>query len=96
MNDQNAIVIGVSPDSDESHQRFRERNGLPFHLVADGERELIDLYDVRRRIGPTSTKRVTYLIAKGGTIRGVYHHELAIGKNQGDVLSGLRELNSSP
>lgn len=32
---KNAVVLGVSPDSVESHKRFRETLGLPFHLLSD-------------------------------------------------------------
>ena len=37
-------VVGVSADSAQSHVRFRERHGLPFHLVADTERQLIEAF----------------------------------------------------
>ena len=42
----NAVVIGVSPDSEKSHQRFRDKYDLPFLLLADPERQAIEGYDV--------------------------------------------------
>jgi peroxiredoxin len=66
---------------------------LPFNLVSDPERRIIRQYDVQRRIPLLRNKRVTYVIDKGGIIRGVFHHELAIGSHRSDVLGALRALN---
>jgi peroxiredoxin Q/BCP len=41
-----AVVIGVSPDSETSHQKFRERQGLPFYLLADTEHKTAEAYGV--------------------------------------------------
>ena len=86
-------MVGVSSDSIESHRRFREENGLPFLLVADTERKVIGLYDVRRAFAIAPTKRVTYLIDKAGVIRNVFHHEFAIGRHKNEVLEGLKSIN---
>lgn len=85
----------MSPDSLQSHQRFKEEHGLPFPLIADTERKVIRLYEVQRRL-LRLTQRVSYLIDKAGDIRGVFHHEVAIGSHQRDVLEGLRRLVSQP
>ena len=86
-------MVGVSADSIQSHRRFREENGLPFPLAADTERKVIRLYDVRRTFSIAPTKRVTYLIDKAGVIRDVFHHELAIGRHNNEVLEGLKSIN---
>lgn len=39
-----AAVVGVSPDSLESHERFRENHGLPFPLIADEDHALAEAY----------------------------------------------------
>ncbi len=85
--------MGISPDSIESHQRFKKEFQLPFSLVADTRREVINLYGVRRALVGL-TKRVTYLIDKAGVVQAVFHHELAIGRHQNDVLEGLKRLNT--
>jgi len=41
-----AVVLGVSPDSASSHERFRSKYDLPFTLLADREHRVADLYDV--------------------------------------------------
>jgi peroxiredoxin Q/BCP len=47
---KNAIVLGVSPDSVESHRKFREALELPFHLLSDPDFKVIKKY------GAASTK----------------------------------------
>ena len=39
-----AVVLGVSPDTEESHAKFREKYGLPFTLLADPDHELTEQY----------------------------------------------------
>src|SRR6266568_7142591 len=41
----NAIVLGVSPDSVDSHRRFREAHGLPFHLLVDKDFTVANQWD---------------------------------------------------
>ena len=63
--DNNAVVIGVSKDSVKSHYNFAEKYGLPFILLADEERKVIDLYGVfkeKKMYGKTvmGVKRTTF------------------------------------
>ena len=37
IEEQNAVVLGISPDSAESHRRFRAKNSLPFTLLVDAD-----------------------------------------------------------
>ena len=85
------MVVGISTDSLESHNRFRDSNSLPFPLVSDPDKRIMGLYDVRRRLD-LGTSRITYLIGKDGVIRGVFHHELRISRHIQDVLKGLHVL----
>src|SRR5689334_24779906 len=41
-----AVVLGVSPDSEKSHVKFREKYGLPFNLLADRDHALAEQYGV--------------------------------------------------
>jgi thioredoxin-dependent peroxiredoxin len=43
-----AVVLGISADSDASHRKFRDKYQLPFELLADVDRKVIQLYDVWR------------------------------------------------
>ena len=44
VEDLGAVVLGVSPDSEESHRRFRDKYELPFTLLADPERKVMTKY----------------------------------------------------
>ncbi|MCA0354401.1 MAG: thioredoxin-dependent thiol peroxidase [Chloroflexi bacterium] len=46
IEEQNAVVIGVSPDSVASHQKFKTKFDLPFLLVADEQHSLAEAYGV--------------------------------------------------
>src|SRR5260221_8801321 len=44
IEDKNVVVIGVSPDSVESHKEFRKALNLPFHLLADTDAKISDAW----------------------------------------------------
>ena len=71
--EKGAVVLGVSKDSVASHKKFEEKYGLPFTLLADTEKEVIQAYDVwkeKKNYGKVSmgVVRTTYLIDEEGTI----------------------------
>lgn len=85
-----ALILGVSPDSEESHRRFARTHDLRFPLASDGQRSVMRMYGALqfgiRRL------RVTYVIDKYGIIRGVAHHEILIEKHWKSVITILREI----
>jgi peroxiredoxin Q/BCP len=71
--EKGAVVLGVSKDSVASHKKFEEKYGLPFTLLSDTERTVIEAYDVwkeKKNYGKVSmgVVRTTYLIDEEGTI----------------------------
>lgn len=71
--EKGAVVLGVSKDSVASHKKFEEKNGLPFTLLSDTEKTVIQSYDVwkeKKMYGKTSmgVVRTTYLIDEDGII----------------------------
>lgn len=44
LGEHNAVVVGVSPDGGESHQKFAKKYGLPFTLLSDPERKVMAAY----------------------------------------------------
>ncbi|MBO4838537.1 MAG: thioredoxin-dependent thiol peroxidase [Lachnospiraceae bacterium] len=73
---KNVAVIGISKDSVASHQRFAEKYGLPFVLLADPERQAIEAYGVwqeKKNYGKVSmgVVRSTYIIDEQGIIEKV-------------------------
>lgn len=69
----NAVVLGVSLDNVKSHQKFSEKLGLPFPILADVNHELANQFGIVRNLGITKiAKRETFLIDPQGTI--IYHY----------------------
>jgi peroxiredoxin Q/BCP len=71
-----AVVLGVSPDKETSHVKFKQKYGLPFTLLADPEHEVADQYGVwaeKKYMGRTymGVERSTFLIDPEGRIAKV-------------------------
>lgn len=71
--EKGAVVLGVNADSVESHKRFEEEHGLPFPLLSDPEKTVLQAYDVwkeRMMFGKPvmGIERSTYLIDENGLI----------------------------
>ena len=67
-----AVIVGVSPDSVESHRGFRDRHSLPFRLLSDEALEVARAYGaVKGDAGgpPKGIRRTTFLIRPDGTVR---------------------------
>lgn len=71
--EKGAVILGVSKDSAASHKKFQEKYGLPFTLLSDTEKTVIESYDVwkeKKNYGKVSmgVVRTTYLIDEDGMI----------------------------
>ena len=88
-------IVGVSPDDEESHKKFREKMGMPYPLVADTENDVSRKYGVyglksfmgREYMGVT---RSTFLIDKSGKIVKIYRKVKPAGHSK-EVLQALRD-----
>jgi len=91
-----AEVLGISPDSVKSHQKFREKFTLPFTLLADAEHKVSDAYGVW---GPKTfmgrdymgVDRTTFIIDPTGKIARVFEKVKPAGHAL-EILEALREL----
>lgn len=75
--DHDCLVWGVSTDSVESHKKFEEKYGLPFTLLADTEKEVVQKYGVwapKKFMGKEfiGIVRASYLIDPEGKVAKVY------------------------
>ncbi|SFW81180.1 thioredoxin-dependent thiol peroxidase [Chitinophaga sancti] len=66
-------VVGVSTDGEKSHQKFAEKYDLPFPLLADEDRKIVEQYGVwgeKKFMGKVydGTHRTTFLINENGVI----------------------------
>ena len=60
-------IVGVSPQDQDSHIRFREQNNLRFPLLSDPDKVAIRMYDADGPFG-IGVRRVTYLVNRGRKI----------------------------
>lgn len=91
----NVAVIGISKDSTASHQKFAEKNDLPFILLSDPERIAIEAYDVwqeKKLYGKVSmgVVRSTYIINESGNIEKVMP-KVKPDTNAAEILEYLRK-----
>lgn len=90
------VVLGVSADDIASHQKFAEKYGLPFTLLADTDKTVSQLYGVWKEKGMFGKKymginRETFLIDKEGIVRKAWHKVKADGHAQ-EVLKTIEAL----
>ncbi len=83
---KDAVVLGVSMDSEASHQQFTDKFSLPFPLLADVNGTITKAYDVD---GGGYAKRVTYVIDGSGKISQVYT-SIQTESHAQDILQALK------
>lgn len=69
----NTVILGISPDPIERHQKFIDKHNLPFQLLADTEKEVANLYGVwklKKMFGKEyyGVERSTFIIDSEGTV----------------------------
>jgi peroxiredoxin Q/BCP len=74
--ERGAVVLGISPDDESSHVKFKEKYGLPFTLLADPDHQVAEQYGVwgeRKLYGKTymGIERSTFLIDADGNVSRV-------------------------
>ncbi|GJL54566.1 MAG: hypothetical protein NPIRA02_16980 [Nitrospirales bacterium] len=94
-----AIVIGVSPDSVESHQKFSKKFELNFPLLSDVEKTMLQAYGVwkeKSMYGRTymGVERTTFIIDEKGKIAAVFP-KVKVEKHFDQVLDALHEMSAT-
>jgi thioredoxin-dependent peroxiredoxin len=90
-------VIGVSLDSDASHEKFATKHQVPYPLVADANRTLAKSYEAIGGLGGLLgvVKRITYLIDKQGKIAGAFDGTFDADPHLGGVRKAVAGLQGS-
>jgi peroxiredoxin Q/BCP len=88
----NAVVLGVSLDTVESHKTFCSKDGLNFKLLADPEHKVIDAYGVPIATMGTNqfAKRDTFLIGPNGKVLKFWEVK-GVQTHSDDVLAAIAE-----
>jgi len=81
-------VIGVSPQDQESHAKFKEEHNLPFTLICDPDKIAIKMYAVDGPLG-IGVRRVTYLITQGQKIQDALCADIKIDKHRAFIEKAI-------
>jgi peroxiredoxin Q/BCP len=91
---EGAVVLGVSPDDERSHVKFKKKFDLPFTLLADVDHSVADEYGVWGQKSFAGKKymgvsRSTFVIAEDGSVKRVMH-DVKPATHADEVLETLR------
>ena len=87
--EQDAEVIGISSDSEDSHKKFATKHNLPFTLLSDTGGKVRMLYGVPKTMG-LLPGRVTYIIDKQGTVQHMFNSQLNFKRHIEESLNILK------
>jgi peroxiredoxin Q/BCP len=93
-----AVVLGVSKDSSESHQKFKEKHGLNYPLLSDPEGAIITAYGAWKKgsiFGRTALgmDRCTFVIDRGGVVRKIWR-KVDVKNHDQEVLAFVKSLTT--
>ena len=93
----NAVILGVSPDSSKSHDKFISKFKLPFALIPDENKEICKAYGVWVEKSMYGKKymgvaRSTFIIDKNGKIAKIFDKVKPEGHNQ-EIIDTLKNLS---
>jgi len=89
---QNAVILGVSLDTPDSHKQFCTKEGLTFRLLSDPKHKTVDAYgSLGNFAGITIANRNTFLIDPTGKIAKVWT-KVEVHRHSEEVLTALAEL----
>jgi peroxiredoxin Q/BCP len=91
-----AVVVGVSPDSIASHEKFKAKHGFPFELLSDEEKKACSIFGVWKEKSMYGRKymgveRSTFLLDAEGVLRREWR-KVKVNGHAEDVLEALRDL----
>jgi len=91
-----AVILGISPDSVSSHKKFADKYNLPFHLLSDEKKLVLEKYGVWKEKSMYGRKymgveRSTFIIDKTGKVKKIFRKVKVDGHNK-EVMEALKEL----
>ena len=88
ISDVGIRVIGISPQDEDSHTKFRQKHRLPFTLLADPGKKAVRAYGVDGPLG-LGVRRATFLIDQDGRIQDVVLADLMVGKHSDFIRKAI-------
>ena len=89
ISDVGIRVIGISPQDEKSHTRFRQKHGLPFTLLADTDKSVVRAFGADGPLG-IGVRRATFLIDPDQTVRDVVVADVRIGRHTDFIREAVR------
>ena len=74
-------VVGISPQSSDSHKRFAQKYGLKYTLLADPDKTVIKMYDADGPLG-IAVRRITYLIDQSRIVQDALLADFRISRHE--------------
>lgn len=92
----NAVILGISPDSVESHKKFEQKYKLPFRLLSDEKKSVLEKYGVWKEKSMYGRKymgveRTTFVIGSDGKIKKIFN-KVKVPDHDKQVLDALKDL----
>ena len=81
-------VVGVSPQDGESHRKFREKHDLPFTLLSDVDKDVINQFDVDGPFG-VGVRRATFLIDQDRTILDAVQADVLVDRHSNFIKKAV-------
>ena len=93
-----AVILGVSPDDEQSHEKFKEKFSLPFPLLADVGHKVCEQYGVwaeKNTFGKTywGVVRSTFIIDPDGKLAEIYR-KVKVSQHSEAVLKAIQEMQA--
>jgi len=88
---KDVVLVGASADGDELQNKFIKEKMLPYALLCDTDMKLISELGIKN--GPTgkTSKRITFIVDKEGTITKIYDSKIDVTKHPEEVLKFVSE-----
>ena len=91
-----AVILGVSIDSPESHKKFSDKYELPFTLLSDADKKVVQKYGVWKEKSMYGRKymgieRTTFIIDGEGVIRNIFQ-KVKVSGHADEVMKSLGEI----
>lgn len=84
----NLRVVGISPQSPESHTKFKAKYRLPFVLLSDQQKTVVKMYGVNGPLG-IGVRRATFLVDASRRVRDVVLADFRIGRHSDFVRKAV-------
>lgn len=88
-------VVGISPQSPESHRRFAEKHGLPFTLLSDPDKTAAKSFGVNGPFG-IGVRRASFLIDRTGRVLDAVRADLQVRRHRAFIRRAIEAATDTP